>query len=303
MERLTRLFGKSRQAYYYHKKVAIGNESIYEQVLSLVTEKRYFMPKLGGKKLYHILKPEFEKRVIKLGRDKFFEILRESDMLVKRKRNYVRTTNSRHWMRVYPNLVKNLFINRSEQVWVSDITYISTKQGHYYLSLVTDAYTKKIIGFKLSKTLEAYSSLQALQMALKSRRDTKLLIHHSDRGIQYCSHEYTETLKKHDIAISMTENGDPYENAIAERINGILKNEFEIHTINLDYEEAQKLVASAIITYNTKRPHLSCGLLTPEQAHHGGAELKKMWKSYPRVFNRIIKDLNGLSTFPQKEKK
>lgn len=263
-------------------KKEIKKDQIQEQVLKKVIDIRKIMPKIGGKKMYHILKSELDQQGIKLGRDKFFDILRQTDMLVQRKKKYTITTNSRHWMKIYSNLVKELSITGAEQVWVSDITYLTADDGFYYLSLITDAYTKKIIGYKLSRSLDAFSSLQALRMALKHRRHTQPLIHHSDRGIQYCSKEYTETLRSNGISISMTEKSDPYENAIAERVNGILKEEFGIDTVDSDFENARKAIDSAVIIYNTKRPHLSCGMLTPEQADMKGRELKKMWKSYQR---------------------
>ena len=297
LEKFTGLFGKTRQGYYYRMRASTQREEINAEVVSRVVEERKRMPKLGGRKLYSKLKPELKKDNIKIGRDKFFEILRGSEMLVKRNRNYMRTTNSRHRFKKYPNLIKEIRIERAEQVWVSDITYLTTpKHKFYYLSLVTDAYTKKIVGYKLSQTLEAMSTLQALRMAIKLRRGTDGLIHHSDRGNQYCSYAYVETLEQNGIGISMTEKGDPYENAIAERVNGILKNELGISIVDDKFERAERMVKEAIITYNTQRPHLSCGMLTPEEAHTKGINLKKMWKSYPNRRARIINGLDKLST-------
>jgi putative transposase len=165
-------------------------------------------------------------RKIKIGRDVLFNFLRAEHLLIKPKRSYVKTTHSKHWMKKHPNLITDLEIYRPEQVWVSDITYIKTELGHHYLSLITDAYSKKIMGFDLLDNLSTEGPLNALKMAIKNRKYNTPVIHHSDRGLQYCSQEYVKLLKERGIQISMTQNGDPYENAIAERINGILKYSF-----------------------------------------------------------------------------
>ena len=190
-------------------------------------------------------------------------------MLVPTRRKYVRTTHSMHWMRKYPNLVKGTAVIRPEQLWVADITYLDTKaDGNLYLHLVTDAYSKQIMGYELCDNMTAVSTYKALQMALSKRQYKDLpLIHHSDRGLQYCSALYTGCLKQNRIGISMTENGDPYENAVAERINGILKDEFGLGDQLNDSQEANKQVSQSIMTYNNRRPHLSCNMLTPVQMH------------------------------------
>jgi putative transposase len=253
-----------------------------------VLEVRRQMPKLGTRKLYHILQPEFKAQHLRLGRDRLFALLREEGLLVLRKKRYTQTTNSKHWMRKYPNLVKGIDLVRPEQVWVADITYIDTAEGNGYLHLVTDAYSKQIMGYELSKDMATASTLKALKRALKKRQYTDLpLIHHSDRGLQYCSAPYTKELIEHNISISMTQNGDPYENAIAERVNGILKEEFYLGEKLLDTREAQKLSDQSIRTYNNLRPHLSCHMMTPRQMHSQNTIKLKAWNKKARILNQV----------------
>jgi transposase InsO family protein len=229
-------------------------------------EIRKSMPRIGVRKLYYLL---FDKlRQLKIGRDKFFDILRANHLLIQPKRSYHVTTNSHHRFRKHQNLILDTVINRPEQVWVSDITYIGKREKPCYLSLVTDAYSKKIMGHYVAGNLNTESSLMALKLAVKSRRDKDLsLIHHSDRGLQYCADDYQNMLNKHNVKCSMTNNGDPYENAIAERINGILKQEFMIDTYHQDTAIMKIIVKEAIEIYNNQRPHYSNYMLTPEQMH------------------------------------
>jgi len=222
------LFGFSRQAYYKNKTSRIKRNTELLKVRDVVMRYRCTMPRIGTRKLYFLIKDELNALNIKIGRDVLFDFLRAEHLLIKPKRSYVKTTNSKHWMKKHPNLIKDLQVNKPEQLWVSDITYIKTDSGHEYLSLITDAYSKKIMGYELLSNLSAEGPLRALEMALKNRKYAHDLIHHSDRGLQYCSDDYTTKLNKNNIKISMTENGDPYENAIAERVNGILKYEFLI---------------------------------------------------------------------------
>lgn len=225
------------------------------------------MPRIGVRKLYYLLLGKL--RHLKIGRDKFFDILRANHLLIHPKRSYHVTTNSHHRFRKHKNLIIDTVINRPEQVWVSDITYIGKREKPCYLSLVTDAYSKKIVGYYVADNLNAESSLNALQMAVKSRKQKSLvLIHHSDRGLQYCADDYQRVLKKHGIKCSMTNNGDPYENAVAERINGILKQEFMIDTYHQDTAIMKVIVKQAIETYNNQRPHFSNYMLTPELMHN-----------------------------------
>jgi transposase InsO family protein len=279
------LFGYSKQAYYKQQVCHHLAASKKQEVKSAVLEIRRQMPRLGARKLYYLLKNE-----INMGRDKLFDLLRAEGLLVYKRRRYTVTTNSKHWMRKYPNLIKNIKLTRPEQVWVADITYLDTAEnGNAYLHLVTDAYSKQIMGYELCNNMEATSTLKALQMAVKSRKYKELpLIHHSDRGLQYCSKLYTDYLKEHDIDISMTENGDPYENAIAERVNGILKDEFGLAEQLNNITEALQQTRQSISIYNCIRPHLSCNMLTPVQMHQQ-KEIKV--KSYNKKAQTSLADV------------
>jgi transposase InsO family protein len=240
-------------------------------VIELVLNIRKEQPQIGTEKLYGLIKNDLDKMKIKIGRCKLNAILKEHGMLVRKKKTAVRTTNSHHRFRKYPNLIKNMEITKPEQVWAADITYINTNEGFNYLHLITDVYSKQIVGFELSDNLKAESTLNALKMALKGRKyPDRNLTHHSDRGIQYCSDDYIEMLTENNLKISMTENSDPYENAIAERVNGILKQEFMIGEGFKNHLMALKEVKKSIFIYNHKRPHRSCEMLTPVQAHLKG---------------------------------
>ena len=212
-----------------------------------------------------------------MGRDKLFDLLREECLLVHKRRRYTKTTNSNHWMRKYPDLVKGLSITHPEQLWVADITYLSIEKSFIYLHLVTDAYSKQIMGYCLSHTLAATASINALQMAISRRVYKTQIIHHSDRGLQYCSAGYVDLLAQNEIAISMTQDGNPYDNAIAERVNGILKDEFLLDDVMSNFDEAKKQTDQAILFYNNKRPHLSCQMLTPIQMHSQATLKIKKW--------------------------
>lgn len=259
------MFGINRQSYYRSIKRVRKRQSIAQQVVDLVHKIRVHQKRIGTRKLYYLLHKELQE--LKVGRDKFFDILRANHLLIIPKRSYHTTTMSHHRFRKHPNLTKELIINRPNQVWVSDITYIGKREKPCYLSLITDAYSKKIVGFEVSNTMCTKEMVKALKMALKQRKTKESLIHHSDRGIQYCCDEYQYYLTKHQIKCSMTENSDPYENAIAERINGILKQEFMIDTYHLDLHLMKKLVAESIMIYNNDRPHWSNHMLTPNQMH------------------------------------
>lgn len=232
---------------------------------------------MGGRKIYYLIKPDLERLGIKMGRDSLFDLMEANKLLVtKRKRRHI-TTNSNHVYKKYPNLIRGIEPTGPNQIWVSDITYIKSGQEFLYLFLVTDAYSKKIVGHKLAKTLDSMHAVNSLQDAIKNNcQSMSGLIHHSDRGIQYCSKEYINVLKSNNIAISMTENGDPLENPVAERVNGILKDEYLNKYQYLTAAEVKK----SIIIYNTTRPHLSCDMLTPELAHLRSGKLKRKWKNY-----------------------
>lgn len=239
-------------------------------------EVRMQMPRIGTRKLYHILYDSM--RELNVGRDKLFAILNANHLSIKPERSYHKTTNSHHRFRKHKNLVSEMEVTRPEQVWVSDITYIGNRGNHNYLSLITDAYSKKIVGYNLSDSLGAEGALEALSEAIKNRKYKESeLIHHSDRGIQYCSDVYQKKLIKHSVITSMTESYDPYANAIAERINGIIKGEFELEKYADNSEVLKILVAESIETYNKLRPHQSCNMLTPEEMH---AQQKIKIKTY-----------------------
>ncbi len=259
------LVGINRQLYYRSFWINRKKQSKAEQALSLIKDIRMQMPRIGARKLYYMLEPSLKE--LHIGRDKLFKILRVNQMLIKRKRNYRITTDSHHRFHKHKNLIENIVLERPEQVFVSDITYLGGRENNCYLSLVTDAYSKKIMGYDVSNSLATEGSLRALTMAVKQRRYKGELIHHSDRGLQYCSNIYQKVLKKKCIKPSMTESYDPYSNAIAERVNGILKQEFLLEDYKVDISTMKLLVKSAVHTYNTKRPHWSCYMNTPEQTH------------------------------------
>ena len=256
-------FNLKRDAYYKYQQRWKRYKSIESKVIQLVKEERKEQPRVGVRKLYEALLPSFKAAHIKLGRDLLFDILRANNMLVKRKRAYAKTTNSYHHFHKYNNLIKDLVVTKPNQVWVSDITYIRTVKGFCYLALITDMYSRKIIGYDLSDSLELAGCLRALRKALWHTKPAAGLIHHSDRGVQYCSHMYVNELKRKDIKISMTEEKHCYENAIAERVNGILKDEFYLNQCFFSTAHAKRATKSAIKVYNNKRLHLSLRYKTP----------------------------------------
>lgn len=245
----------------------------------MVLDVRYRLPRTGVRKLHFILRENLKRKNLKVGRDKLFGILRSEHLLITKRRKYTKTTNSRHWMRKYPNLTKNMELTGPEQLWVSDITYLQTTAKNEYLHLVTDAGSKQIMGYEVCGDMKTESTMRALEMAINKREYDHQLTHHSDRGLQYCSSGYIGLLLENDIRISMTENGDPYENAVAERINGILKDEFGLDSIFENSSQLHKHVHQAIEAYNNIRPHLSIGMLTPRQAHSKPSIKVKRWKA------------------------
>lgn len=277
LERLCGLFDKSRQA-FYQRQGAIYEQAVSDHlILSQVSKIRQRQPRLGGRKLL----VKLAEAGIELGRDALFDLLRSNGLLVRRRRNGVRTTQSSHWLRKYPNLIRHFTPMCPNRLWVSDITYLETTEGYVYLFLITDAYSKKIVGYHTSDNLEADNAVAALKMALKGmKEDCSELIHHSDRGVQYCSDKYVKLLNGRNIALSMTENGDPRENAIAERVNGILKDEWLYDLGKMDKDTMHKVVAQIIQIYNEERPHLSLDMCTPNVAHQMSGKLNKRWKNY-----------------------
>jgi transposase InsO family protein len=278
------LFGIDRQVYYRSIKRRITKQDKAVLVVKMVLETRTQMPRIGSKKLYYLLNQDL--KTLKIGRDKFIDILRANHLLIAPKRSYHITTNSHHRFRKYKNQLLDLQITRPEQVWVSDITYIGKREKPCYLSLITDAYSKKIVGYNVSDNLSTESSLAALKQAIKLRENKKTpLIHHSDRGLQYCANEYQKTLRKNEIQPSMTQNSDPYENAVAERINGILKQEFNIDKYSKDLPVMKQIIKEAVAIYNEKRPHLSNHMLTPNQMHQQNKLKMKTYKTKNSIKN------------------
>lgn len=240
-----------------------------EPVVERVKAIRRSLPRLGTRKLYSLMKPELKSQGIKLGRDGLFTLLRERKLLIKPKKSYTKTTHSKHWLRKHPNLLADLQVTEPEQAFVSDITYVESREGVHYLSLVTDAGSRKIMGHALSRDMKATHMVKALHKAARARRTEKPLIHHSDRGLQYCSKEYQEELHRYGITPSMTDGYDCYQNALAERVNGILKQEFLLETCNT-FEELEQVIRESVDLYNDRRPHLSLGMKTPNQVHKEG---------------------------------
>jgi len=270
-------------------KATRHKQNIAQKVIDLVRHKRILMPKLGARKLYHLLKDEL--KAIKVGRDKLFRILKANHMLIKPSRSYHVTTDSHHRFRKHKNLVCNIEIERPEQVLVSDITYVGNRENPAYLALVTDAYSKVVMGHNVSDSLDVSGTIRAISMAVKNRTySDKPMIHHSDRGLQYCSNQYQELLGQNNIKSSMTEKYDPYENAIAERINGVLKQEFDIAKFDTDIHTKRKLIDQAIKTYNNLRPHLSNHMLTPNKMHQQSKLKRKTYKS-KKLNNEVIVQL------------
>lgn len=277
-------FGISRQAYYQHNWEGISTSFEEEMLIKEVLNIRQYHRKMGGRKLYELLEPFMLAHNIKIGRDALFSILAANHLLVKRRKRTIQTTNSMHWLRKYPNLIRDFEPTGINQLWVSDITYWKLGAKHSYISFITDAYSRKIVGYNVADSLEAIESISSLQMALSALGADKplQLIHHSDRGVQYCSSGYVKLLQDYNVQISMTENGDPLENAIAERVNGIMKLEYledqTVHTLS----EAKAKLKEAVRRYNDERPHMSIGNLKPNQVHQANKTIKteKLWKNY-----------------------
>jgi putative transposase len=279
LREVCRLLGYTRQAYYQFQKTSANWALKEDLVIRQVLRHRILQPRLGGRKLLEMMEPFMEEHRIDMGRDLLFDLLRDNDLLIRRKtRKKPITTDSRHWMRKYPDLIRNIVLNRADELWVSDITYIrlpKTKFG--YLSLVTDAYSRKIVGFCMNGDLSADGPLKALEMAFKGRTGAAPLIHHSDRGSQYCSDTYVNLLQKDSVSISMTQSGNPKDNALAERVNGILKQEL-LKDVYANITQARQAVIIAIDIYNRIRPHSSVDMMTPEKAHTVTGPITRRWK-------------------------
>src|SRR5664279_92731 len=247
IERLSKLFGKTRHAYYDHLWRTQKGSLKDDLILQLVHEIRESLPGLGTRKLHYMINQKLSEHKLDVGRDYLFDLLARYRLLIRSRRRKAITTDSRHWMRKYSNLILELEMFRPDQLWVSDITYIRMINGFIYLCLITDAYSRKIVGYNLRKDLTAEGCVKALEMALSNRSlPAQALIHHSDRGSQYCCREYVDMLSSNKIAISMTNNGDPYENAIAERVNGIIKSEFSLYSSQCGFDETSNRVEKSI---------------------------------------------------------
>lgn len=284
VQTLCSLFGKTRHAHYDYLWRLEHNVLIQEVVLQEVARIRKDLPALGTRKLHLMMKEPLREHQISVGRDYLFNLLSNQGMLIKKRRRRTITTDSKHWIRKYDNLIKGIEINRPEQLWVSDITYLRRNDAFVYLSLVTDVYSHQVMGYHVQNDLSAQGCITALKMAMAKRTTPRLsLIHHSDRGSQYGSKAYVALLDDGKVAISMTQNGDPYENAVAERMNGILKNEFDIEQNKGSMTALRLKVDKSILAYNNLRPHDSCASLTPVQAHQRTGILNKNWKNYRKL--------------------
>jgi transposase InsO family protein len=257
----------SRQNYYKSRRMRQKHKVNSSFILSLVRRERAIQPRLGCRKLLYILRSEFEDGGVSIGRDRFFNLLSRNNLLIKHRSKCSRTTNSRHWFGVYENLYKNVCLRGPSQAVVSDITYIRTDEGFMYLSLIMDAYSRAIIGYDCSDSLEAEGALRSLSMAIKNLKTSSGVIHHSDRGIQYCCSEYIKILKHGGFCISMTEVNHCYENSKAERLNGILKGEYGLGIRFLNKTDASKAVDEAVSLYNYRRPHQELGYRCPMEVH------------------------------------
>jgi len=238
-----------------------------ENLIKIVHPIRQLMPRIGGRKLYFMIRQPLAENALKIGRDRFFDWLREHDLLIRPKRMHVYTTQSNHRFWVHENLTQQITLTKPNQLWVSDITYLRTIKGFCYLALITDAYSRKIVGYDVSDSLELEGCLRALRNAIQTTSELDQLVHHSDRGIQYCSHQYTDLLQRNGIKISMAAKGNCYENALAERVNGILKNEFNLDFTFKTKENLIHTVHQSIYIYNQHRPHWALNLKTPQQSH------------------------------------
>ena len=283
------LLGYSRQAYYQYQKQQEKASFQSELIVQEVLRHRRLQNRIGGRKLFKMMNNFLHQHANSMGRDAFFNVLREYGLLVRIRKRKAITTNSNHPYRKYPNLIKEFIPTGPNQLWVSDITYIIIGNEFGYLSLITDAFSRKIVGFCLHKTLSAQGTVLALKQALRNSPRLKWLIHHSDRGVQYCCHEYVGLLKKNQIRISMTENGDPRENSIAERVNGILKTELLEESFN-SFNQAQEAIAVAISTYNHLRPHNSIEDFTPFEvlSLNGLLNPKRLWKNYYKLKQKEV---------------
>ena len=281
------VFGYSKQAYYKQLQHNTNTVVKEEVIVGLIKKKREIWKRGSGRNLHKCLQKEFKTHSIKIGRDKFFDVLRNNHLLIKSKRCRTKTTCSYHHFNRYKNLIENTVPARANEVWVADITYLWLKpQDKFcYLSVITDLYSRKIVGHCVHESLNVKGCIAALKQALRNRKDkNESLIHHSDRGVQYCCHAYVKLLQKQQVQISMTQTGDPLENAVAERIHKTIKEEFtddrQINFCNID--QAKTEIKKFIEFYNQQRPHRSLQWLTPNEADQCTGALRRVWKTYRR---------------------
>lgn len=273
------LFGYSRQAYYQGFRRGYESSAEVDRILEAVRQIRKRHPKMGVRKLKVVLKRDYG---VEVGRDSLFDIMRGAGLLVRRRKRHRRTTFSSHGLRTYPNMIKDLVPSRPDEVWVTDITYLFVQGMSMYIFLVTDAYSRMIVGYKVADNMRVENAIAALKMALRNRNQQyrKLpIIHHSDRGSQYCSLQYVKLMERNDMVISMTESGDPKDNAIAERVNGTVKNEY-LYPLQVSMSGLNSKVYKAMRLYNAERPHLSLSMNTPEHVYRTGCETHRLWKNY-----------------------
>lgn len=267
VELLCRRVGMSRQNFYRAQRRRQRRAVDADLVEQLVKSERQIQPRLGGRKLHHMFRTKLEAYGSGMGRDRFFEVLAQRGLLLDPLPKVPRTTNSRHSLPVFTNLWKDMTVTGPNQAWAGDITYLRTEEGFLYLSLITDRYSRKIVGYHAGDTLETQGCLEALARAIDGLPFGKTPVHHSDRGCQYCSHLYVDALRSHGLGISMTEESHCYENAMAERVNGILKQEYWLGSCFRTKAQAVRAVQQAVWLYNTRRPHQALNYKTPEEIH------------------------------------
>jgi transposase InsO family protein len=289
IDTLCKWFGISRQAYYKHERKLAEEVLRYDLVLDEVKDIRQRHQRMGTRKLQELLRPFMQEYEIKMGRDALFGLLSAHGMLIRTRKRYVKTTSSFHWLKKYPNLIIDFTPSKPNELWVSDISYWKIEDKVVFLHLITDAFSRKIVGYQVSENLLGCETIKALKMALREIKNSYKgcfqLIHHSDRGSQYCANVYVNLLKKKQIKISMTQNGDPLENAIAERVNGIIKDEYLLNYQCNNIKDASEKLTMAVSLYNNERPHNSIGNLTPQFVHTQyhqieNEKIKRLWKNY-----------------------
>lgn len=280
------LFGFTRQAYYQGFRRGYDSSVAIDRILDAVGKIRKTHPKMGIRKLKVVLARDYG---IDVGRDSLFDIMRNAGLLVRKRMRHRRTTFSGHGMRTYPNLIKEIVPSRPDEIWVTDITYLHVQGRHMYVFLVTDMYSRRVIGWKVADNMRDDNAIEALKMAFRGMNPQYRhlpVIHHSDKGSQYCSMDYVRLMKRHSMAISMTEGGDPRDNPIAERVNGIIKNEY-LYPLQVTMAGLSMRVNKAIHAYNAERPHLSLNMKTPEHIYRTGEPTNRLWKNYYPYYDNL----------------